>query len=448
MRTTPQRSILALFACALAWSGGFQPGSAHAQDNGAGNEADPGSKGAEAKKKTAVFIVPEAGELSPAIFATLLVTLENAFAERGEVSVIDIEQQLAIRAGKVPEDALFEARTRLSGAEGALNPDMAAAAAAEFADVLSQLQKIPTYLEPAELARAHFALGAAHAIAGKKKRALAAFRHLASWNPGYVSPAKYATGAVDKAWQKARSAVASRRRGSLSLTSEPAGALAYVDGRFVGFTPLVSEGLSQGTHYVTFRMPGRYRVIKKASVRERRAGKVKAVLKPAADADEVSELARALAPELNGEGALSEPGKAALNKLSKMLRARDVVVVRVPERASADPRYAAARFDARKRRRLSVVSAPSSPDTQTLLEDLTRSLYAKVVAPPRDKPDEPVAANKPRRKRFYQRWWFWTGVTTAVAVGVGVPLLFRYNVFDGDPACPVGSSCGQVIWRF
>lgn len=411
-------------------------------------QAQPASK-KKAKARAAVFIVPESGELSPATAATLLVIMEEALKQSDKVAVVDIESQLAARAGKRPEERLLEARTRLSGAKGALNPQMAAAAADEFQDVWSELQQLLDYLELSEIADAQFALGAAHALAGDKKRARNVFRLLAAWNPDFASREEFATGVVDAAWQEARKSVAAAtakgRTGVVELKSEPAGALAYIDGQFVGFTPLESEGLAEGIHYVTVRMPGRYRVTRAAKVRKRKDRKVRVELQPAARAEEVAKLGQVLAASVASD---STTGPEALSKLRDILAVDQVIAVLVPDRTAGRPVYKAARFDAETRRRISAVSAPSKDDIEALLGNLARSLDAEIAIetePPRVVKKKP---EKPRQKRFYKRWWFWTGVTTAVVAGVGVPLLFKYDVFTPEPACPVGNTCGRVVWQF
>lgn len=438
MNERSNRCLAVILAAVLVGICAAVPRVGHAQDNG------PGASDSAGQANAAVFLIPENDKTSRTTLSTLLVILENAFADNPKVEIIDIESRLAKSAGKVPEDRLIEARTRFSGAEGALNPQMAEAAAAEFADVLSGLQKILAYVPRDELARIHYALGAAHAIAGDRKRAVAAFERLASWNPGYQSPAPYAKGRVDAAWQKARSKVAKGRKGSLSLTSEPAGAMAYIDGQFVGFTPLTSEDLSRGTHYVTFRIPGYYRVIKSARVRGRKARKVKATLKPAARADELRLLVGAVGAGIDAE---DDKGPSALKSLRALLGVDEVIAVRVPDRSGKKPTFRAARFSTESGRRLNLVSAPYDDDLQTLLEDLTRSLYTDVtIKPEQEVVETPVKPRRPGKKRFYQRWWFWTTVSTAAAIGVGVPLVF--SLTGDDPPCPIGSTCGRVIWQF
>jgi tetratricopeptide (TPR) repeat protein len=72
------------------------------------------------------------------------------------------------------------------------------------------------------------------------------------------------------------------------------------------------------------------------------------------------------------------------------------------------------------------------------VEEYIATLDKKQADKPRDEPplelvpkDGNTSVDKPKSRRFYTRWWFWTGVA-AVAAGTTALL-----VYDGDPALPL-----------
>src|SRR5262249_15539580 len=68
-------------------------------------------------------------------------------------------------------------------------------------------------------------------------------------------------------------------RGSLEIRSEPAGAQAFVDGRFIGATPVSAEGLLVGRHFVTFKREGYQKAVVRAQVSAKRQETVSADLR-------------------------------------------------------------------------------------------------------------------------------------------------------------------------
>lgn len=403
----------------------------------------------DARRTAAVFVIPETGTLSRATRATLQLTMENALASNRQLRVADVDARMADRAGRVPWQRITAARSRLAAGSRALERDRAAQALADLETAATELERVLAFLDdPDELVRAQFLLAAAHAVLGQDKQAAKVFRRLASWRPDYALaksgarlPDKHSA-AVSKAWREAADALAGKKTGSLRLESEPSGAMAFVDGRFVGFTPTTVEDLRPGAHYITYRIPGFYPVTSAAEV-TRKTRKVSATMEPAERADQVDNLARAVAVALD-----STEGPRALLDLRDLLGVDHAIFVRVPSIDDEQGRYLAAVFETSTRRRLALVEAPASDDIEALFHELARSLYANIA------PDSGLAHldDRPRRGRkakkpIYKRWWFWTGIAATAAAGVGVPLYLMRDG-NGGGVCPDGATCGQVSWRF
>ena len=99
-------------------------------------------------------------------------------------------------------------------------------------------------------------LGAAQAMTGDRKGALATFTALQTWRPDAVPDPDLGPKQTLPIWEEAHDQVREAERGAIDIESAPEGAMAYVDGRLVGFTPTLVEGLPVGTHYVTIRREG------------------------------------------------------------------------------------------------------------------------------------------------------------------------------------------------
>ena len=411
----------------------------------AGLEAD--AKPLDEEHTAAVFVVPAQGEMSRAREATLLLTLERTLGDYPQIDLVDVDNRLAARVGRIPAKQIADARDRLQRGTAALEQGKAKDAIANLEEAVAKLEESVAFIDLAELSQAQFTVGAALALTGEKDAAVDAFRQLATWNPTYSITADYITRDVTDAWLAAKKSLARKRKGTLKLVSEPAGAIAYVDGRFIGFTPTRAEGLLPGVHHVTYKMHGFYRVAQKGEVRSRKTSKVTATLEPAEQAEQVKGLARAVASTLE-----SDTGPRALLDLRDLLDVDHAIFIRVPGRGQDKAPYQAAVFDTETRARLSLVSAPPDDDVQTLLETLTRSLYGELI--PTADPIVETSGDKGDKgdkggKRFYQKWWFWTGLAVTTVAGVGVPLLFKYDVIGGDNGpCPSGFTCGDISWRF
>jgi hypothetical protein len=385
--------------------------------------------------KVAVIVLGEDGEPLPsATRATLQVSMERALETDDRLSVIDADTELARRAGQVPTDLVSEARGLLTAGEELLKRGRVEPALAKLEAASAHLAEVLAWTQKQELARAQFLLGAAHAIHGDGKEAIAAFVALLAWRPDYTADPEISPKDVLPLWEKAEAKVKKLAGGSIEVTSSPEGAMAYVDGRFVGFTPTVVEGLPAAVHYVTVRMHGRVREVKAVKVSDKHAASLSVSLESTPGIADYEHAIDEIARQAGG-----------FDDLATLLEVQHAVVLVAADDAGGT--YRAHLYDVEKGKELaSAEQVLGERDPEEVFAQLAKDLYEKVTFEP-PPPPPPPKAKKPRGTPVWKKWWFWGSVGTAVAVGIAVPL---YLGRDTTPelSCPTGNSCGVVILSF
>ncbi len=391
----------------------------------------------DGRKAVAVFVVG-GPSLSSAHEATLLLTMEKALENDRRLEVVDRDRALAERAGQVPEDVISEARGLLESGEALLRQGKAQPALLRLQAAENQLAAHLSWVPKNELARAQFLVGAALAVAGKRDAAAAAFGQLQVWRPDFVVDTDIAPGTVIPLWEKVRKKTDALPRGSVEIKSKPDRALAYVDGRFVGFTPTTDEALPVGDHYVTLRKVGYARRVLKVTVSASREQTVRGSLQRIPGADGLVEQARTAARLLG-----RARGPDELTVIGAALEADHLLFVRVPA-TSAGGKYEAFLYEATSRRRLAAATVAADPEKEidSTFGELARALYAQVVFDP-PPPKKPVVARR-RSGSVWSRWWLWTGLGVAAAAAVAVPLTIGASGSSG-PSCPGSSICGEIV---
>lgn len=388
----------------------------------------------------AVFVLPAAGEMSPMRLATLQLTLEDALEQDRRLELVDVEAALLGRAGQVPTEIISEARGLLSTGEALLVREDPDKALPRLRAATLQLEPLLAFVSKKELARAQFLLGAAQAMRGETTAAEATFTALLVWRPAFVADTRIAPGEVLPVFQEAQKRAKQLPGGSVQIDSAPDGALAYVDGRFVGFTPTTVEGLPAGRHYVTFKMIGRGRTVVPVEVSSKKETRVRGAL---IDTPGWAELEALLATTAEGLGQVRAP--ESLGKLGRLLGAEHVVVVTAPGSGAADGRYQGFVYEVATGREVASASTPAGPEVERLFADLAQELYRQVDLSA--VPEVAAVAETAGSPPIYRRWWFWGGAAVAVAAAITLPMLLDGG--EPDPGrCPGGAVCGEVIWDF
>jgi tetratricopeptide (TPR) repeat protein len=392
----------------------------------------------------AVFLLYEK-ELGRAAQANLTRGLEKALKKNERLAVKDKDTLLAEFAGEVPNDQISDARALKEAGEALLGQDKPKDAIDKLSDAENALEKQIAFIKKNELADAQFLLGVAYLQAGEKRKARAAFVRLQVWRPGYALDVERYP-AVIPLWEEARAEIEKDGRGSLEILSEPEGAMAFVDGKYLGVTPTAADGLPVGHHYVTLKLEGYQRRVVKARV-DSKAQELVTESLPKSEKYLLVEQSLARARDGLGE----DKADQSMLDLRTFLFIDQAVFVRVTsdgKKVALDAHV----YDLRSKKRLSSVTGvkvvpDGGDDMDKKLEQAARSMYAKVSY--EGKPDAPVV-RKPKKKGsspFYTKWWFWTGVAV---VGVAVASPFVYDGLAGPslPDCPDGFTCGEVLFRW
>lgn len=434
-----KRALVALMVVALGPA-------AHAQgdDGDAPDVEAPRPAGALAR--AAVIVLGADGEpLAAATRATLQVSMERALERDDRLEVVDQDVELARRGGVVPVETVSEARGLLRAGEELLRRGQTAQALAKLEAASAHLADVLAWTRKQELAQAQFLLGAAHAVHGDKRAALARFVALLAWRPDFVADPTLQPGEVMPVWEKAQARVEKLPGGSIEISSTPEGAMAYVDGRFVGFTPTVVEALPAATHYVTVKLHGRIRAVKPVKVSDRRPASLRVELVATPEVDRVRAAIDQIAPAI-GKEQMPAKAQAALGDLAELLEIDHAVVLVVPDDGMGEYRGYVYRVEGGVQLARDRVTL-GERDPAEAFGELARELYAGISFEPLPPPDETVTSIARPGRPFYKRWWFWSGVGAAVAAGVAIPLIVGR---DSEPplACPPTQSCGTVIFRF
>ena len=375
--------------------------------------ADDGDAQVAGEPEVELAVVVTAAEgvkLGAARKATVAVSMERALRRDRRLAVLDQDDRLAARSKSIPEDAVGEARALLTTGEAMLRRGQAKPAILKLQGATTQLATVLAWTQKQDLARAQLYLGTAQAIAGDSKAAVATFVGLLAWRPEQLPDPDLEPTLVLPLWEKAQVQAKKLPQGSIEIATSPAGALAYVDGRMVGFTPTTVDGLAEGTHYVTLR----------------RAGSVRRV-------EPVKVSAKAQA-------------QAGLATMGDLLGVEQVVIVDVQP---GEGQYRLYTYAVDGGARLGATDVKvGDRELEEAFAAAAVELYrqvaaAKVVIKPKKR--KPAG---PRGPSIVTRWWFWAGVGTVVAAGIAVPVVMKLTDGPAPITCPTGQSCGTVVFRF
>ena len=410
--------------------------------------ADDGDAQVAGKPEVELAVVVTAAEgvkLGAARKATVLVSMERALRRDRRLAVLDQDDRLAARSKSIPEDAVGEARALLTTGEAMLRRGQAKPAILKLQGATTQLASVLAWTQKQDLARAQLYLGTAQAIAGDSRAAVATFVSLLAWRPEQLPDPDLEPTVVLPLWEKAQVQAKKLPQGSIEIATSPAGALAYVDGRMVGFTPTTVDGLAEGTHYVTLRRLGSVRRVEPVKVSAKAPASLAAVLEPSTGAADLAQGAELLEDGV-GDPIAKAQAQAGLATMGDLLGVEQVVIVDVQPGEGQYRLYAyavdgGARLGATD---VKVGDRELEEAFATAAVELYRQVAAAkvVVKPKKRKP------SGPRGPSIVTRWWFWAGVGTVVAAGIAVPVVMKLTDGPAPLTCPTGQSCGTVVFRF
>ncbi|HEY3359009.1 MAG TPA: PEGA domain-containing protein [Polyangia bacterium] len=368
-----------------------------------------------------VFLLPHPG-VTDQHAEQVMRALEGGLRKNQRLSVKDSNKLLADYAGEVPTDIIASARKLLGEGQQAMLELDTTVAIRKLTQAVEALETVLPFIQKNELADAMIGLAVAQLSAGERKAGKQTLLRLLTWREGMTYDTEKLPGRYLDVFEEAKREIRKRARGMLEIRSNPDGAQAYVDGKYVGVTPAAAEGLTVGEHYITLKKEGYQKVLLKAPVSAKKQESVTGELKRSEKYKLVQDSLR------RAQGAVEQVvADAGMVDLKAFLFIDQVLFVRL---TTAGPKIHldAYLYDLRSKRRLSVVRRdldPAAIDAAATGTGIAENLYLNVpydgalVAPPDEKPPERV-----KRRAFYTRWWFWTAIgITATAIAVPVALV-------------------------
>jgi tetratricopeptide (TPR) repeat protein len=356
--------------------------------------------------------------------------LDDGLKRNPRLETKDLDTRLADFAQEVPQEQIDEGRLLLQEGQKALTALELPVAIKKLSQAVDVLSKVLPYIKKAELADAMMALGAAHFENGDKREAKRTFERLLVWRSDYKVDLNRYPPALLTIVEEVRKEVEKAKRGSIEIRSEPAGAQAYVDGRYIGLTPTFADGLIVGEHWVTLKKEGFKKAVMAAQASPRQQQLISITMERSTKYLLVEQALAGVEKTL-GQPALD----ASADNLKEVLFIDHAVFVRAAPGTAGFIKVDSFLYDLRTRRRLTHVSktvpaARAEKELQTLASALylNVSYEAELVESKDAPPPKPYV-----RKPFYKTWWFWTAAGVAVT---GVVL--------GATLAPRPKDCGSA----
>jgi hypothetical protein len=402
-RSRPMRVTVALCAALVATSGLR----ARAAD----------SKPEEtAKVRVTTFLVKRPG-VDVAALPRVMRALEDGLKRNERLEMKDLDSRLADFAQEVPQAQIDEGRQLLEDGRKLMIALELPQSIKKLQQSIDVLGKVLPHIKKLELADAMMALAVAQWMHGDKREGKATFVRLLVWRSDYKFDTERYAPSLLQPFEEARREVEKTRRGSLEITTDPAGAQAYVDGKYVGITPASAEGLVSGEHWVTVKKEGYRKAVMPGVVSPRAPVAVNVTLERSGKYLLVEQALSAVEKKIG-----SPTLDSSCDDLKEVLFIDHAVFVRAAPIVSPGMiDLEVFLYDLRLHRRLSSVARKIAiADIETQLQNLAGTLYANVkydaeLEAPADAPPPKQVV----RRKFYKTWWFWT-VIGVVAAGAAV----------------------------
>lgn len=347
---------------------------------------------------------------------TILHNLDDDLRRNARLDLVSLDTRLADFAQEIPQDEISQAAQAIKDGQEALTAIEPAKAAKLFEQAVLAYSKVLPYIKKQELADAMMMLAWAQFELGEASRSHATLLRLLTWRPDYQLNTTTFPPSLGPSVERARREVSRAARGAIEITSAPAGAQVYVDGRYVGVTPTSTEGLPVGEHWVTLKKEGFRKAVESINVSAQVMGRVESALERSKKYLLVEQALKTIGPQI---------GKPELdpraNDLKEILFIDQAVFINVLPGQGKSLIVRLSLYDLRNHRLLKNLekTVPTSglmDATASLGTDLYSNVSydAEPVAPAL-----PAVALQVRRRPFYKTWWFWT-VTGAVVAGVTV----------------------------
>ncbi len=376
------------------------------------------TQAAQKQTRVTVFFLPADG-FTPKVISKVSTTFINALKKNKRLQVKDSDKLLVEFSGEVPRDKISAAEDLLNQGIDLLKGDNPGEAITALEQSVAGFEEVLAFIKKGLLARATLTLGVALAEDKQSRAAVTVFSNLLIWRPFVKFDTTTFSSRHLPLFEAARKKTKRRKRGSIELNTEPPGAKAYIDGRFVGVTPTEAFGFSSGDHYATYKLSGYIKAAQRVKVSAKRQLSYTQAL---------GQSEKFLLLEQTLEGAKKDLGKAKADaemvSLSSFLFIDQVIFATIGYAGPESITIQAYLYDLRSKLRLNHSTMTLETDALKPLNQLASNLYLNVrydgtiAAPPEPPPPPPIV-----RTPFYATWWFWSAIAVGATAGVLIPYL-------------------------
>lgn len=388
------------------------------------------------KVRATAFAMPHPG-VDEATMVEIMRAIEGGMKKNPRLEMKELDTRLADFAQEVPTEQVEAARSAYRDGQRLFSELRLAEAVTALEQAAAGLALVLPYIKKQELADAMAALGVARYQNGDRKGGHAAFVELLTWRSDYLYDVAHLPPEFAAAFDEAARQVERARKLPIQIGSDPEGAQAYVDGKYIGVTPCVADGQPIGRHFVTLKREGYKKAVASVEVSRRGEAMVNLTLERS-EKYLLVEQARAKVETTLGQELIDPDAE----NLKAVLFIDHAVFVQARAEAADKVQVDAWLYDLRNRHRLSHVHqtlARGGADPQ--LKGLAHNLYLNVsyegdLPAPADAPPPPSQV-----KPYYKTWWFWTALGAGVVV-VGGAAAAGYAIYQAQPAsCDSASHC-------
>ena len=314
--------------------------------------------------------------------------------------------------------------------------------------------------DPNDLGQALLFLGASHAFNDQRREAQTIFARLHTQMPHITPDPDTFPPEVVQMYERSRPRDARRPQGTISIDSNPQGAIAYVDFLARGRTPINVENLIGGDHVVRVTRPGATPFVETLEARRGRASTSNAYLVDSPDmeglAEALDQIASANVDRLDANNPIAQ--------VASTLQLDKIGVIRVSSAGGDQVSLELLLFDAATGRRLvrGQGSAPTSVgELEAAVTGAVTGAFQAALNPAQSGDEEHIPAMGGDGEHavgddgtpiaegpsgpITDEWWFWTiiGVVVVggIAAGIGIGIATQGPPLAQDPG-------GQVVFTF
>lgn len=394
------------------------------------------SGAAEAQKKkrlkVAIFVQQTPG-VKLKVVDRLISRIKRGLKKNKRVKIVRPARVLASYSGDLPTDALEDSRKKLKLGYALMEQKFYRKAITAFNMALVAMMKALAYVKKSRLAMAQFGLALAYYHSRLRAQTLRMLKKILIWRGKLkVNPETLPKGFL-RLLRKARRSVKKRPRGQFVLRTRPPGALAFLNGRSIGRTPIDLDGVPAGTHYLTIRKRG---YLKLAETVQLSPVKKKVDLEFALKRSrKYILLEQALTRSWPDFGKMRTT--PAMLEIKTLLLIDQIVLVKPQAPGPDGVRIDACLYDLRTGNLLKRIGA-TLKKPKYKAHAFAAALYAGVAYdgslkdPGTEKPPDHGGPTP-----IYKRWWFWVSIGAAVVattIGIAVPVANR----DKGTSIPAG----------